>query len=81
MVAAPAPVVPQAPSQWTSHGDLSTAPSITEPGSVHSAIKSAKICDFIVLRFLKSSTCFECSIAHLLILPKLSLLLNISFND
>jgi hypothetical protein len=36
--------------------------------------KSAKICDFLALHFLKSTTYSESSITHLLIHPELSLL-------
>jgi hypothetical protein len=43
MAAAPAPTAPQALSQQTNHGDLGTAPSVVKPGSVHSAMKLAKI--------------------------------------
>jgi hypothetical protein len=80
MVAAPTLAAPQAPLQQTNHGDLGIAPSVAKPGSVHSATKSAKIWDFMALRFSKSTMCSYNSIAHLLILPKLSLFLKISFS-
>jgi hypothetical protein len=80
MAATLAPAALQAPSQQTNHGDSGTAPSVVKPGSVYSATKSAKICDFMALRFSKSTTCSDNSIAHLLILPKLSLFSKISFN-
>jgi hypothetical protein len=63
-----------------SHADSGTVPSIQEPGSIHSATKSAKIYDFIVLRFSKSTIYSDNSIAYLLILPKVSLLSKISFS-
>jgi hypothetical protein len=80
MTAAPVPTAPQVPSQETSHGDLGIGPFGAESGSIHSAIKSANIYDFIALRFSKSMTYSKTSITHLLILPELSLLPNISFS-
>jgi hypothetical protein len=80
IAATPAPVLPHAPSQYTSNGDSWTASSTEELGSVHSATKSARIYDFITLCFSKSTKYFESSIAHLLILPELSLLPKMSFN-
>jgi hypothetical protein len=59
---------------------LGTTPSVEEPGFVHSATKSAMICDFIVLHFSKSTIYSNNFIAHLLILLELSLLSKISFN-
>jgi hypothetical protein len=56
MVAAPAPVAPQAPSQQTKHGDSGTAPSVAKPSYIHSTMKSTKIWDFMALRFSKSTT-------------------------
>jgi hypothetical protein len=78
MAAASAPALPHALSQYINHGDSSTGPSVYELGSAHSAIKSAMICDFTLL-FLKSTTCSDNSIAHLLIWPDESLLPKISF--
>jgi hypothetical protein len=80
IAAAPTPTVAKAPSQQISHGDSGTAPSTSESGSVHSAIKSAKIWDFMALRFSKSTMCSESSITHLMILPKLSLFPKMSFS-
>jgi hypothetical protein len=59
IVAARAPAAPQVLSQQTNHGDSGTAPSIVKLGSVHSAMKLAKIWDFMALRFSKSTMCFE----------------------
>jgi hypothetical protein len=53
MAAAPAPVALEAPSQLTIHGDSGTAPSIAEPGSVHSATKSANIWNFMAVCVFK----------------------------
>jgi hypothetical protein len=80
MAAALAPAALQASSQQTNHGDLGTAPSIVKLCSIHSAMKSAKIWDFMVLHFSKSTMCSYNSIAHLLILSELSLFLKISFS-
>jgi hypothetical protein len=80
MAAALALAAPQAPSHQTNHGDSGTAPLVVKPGSVLSATKLAKIWDFMVPRFSKSTTCSDNSIAHLLILLELSLFLKISFS-
>jgi hypothetical protein len=40
IVEAPAPALPQAPSQYTSHGDSGTRPLILLAGSIQSAVKS-----------------------------------------
>jgi hypothetical protein len=81
IVAALAPAAPQAPSQLMSYADSENGPSTVKPGSVHSSTKSAKICEFMALHFLKSTTCSKSSIAHLLILLELYLLLKMSFSD
>jgi hypothetical protein len=62
------------------HGASGIIPSAAKPGSVHSAMKSAKSYDFIALLFSKSTIYSDNSIAHLLTLPELSLLPKISFN-
>jgi hypothetical protein len=80
MPAALAPAPPQAQPQLTIHGDLGTTHSIAEPSSVHSATKSANIWDFMVVCCSKSTICSDNSIAHLLILPELSLFLKMSFS-
>jgi hypothetical protein len=48
---APAPALPQAPSQHISHDDLGAGPSVSELGSVHYEIKSAMTCNFVALFF------------------------------
>jgi hypothetical protein len=78
MVATRAPALPQAPSQYISHGNSGTRPSVYELGSVHSAMKSAMTCELIALLFSKSTTCSHSSIAYLLIWPDESLLLKMS---
>jgi hypothetical protein len=80
MAAALGPAAPQAPSQQTNHGDSGTAPSVVKSSSVHSATKSAKIWDFMALRFSISTTCSDNTIAHLLTLSELPLFLKISFS-
>jgi hypothetical protein len=54
-----------------SHGDSSAMPPADELTFVHSAMKSAWICDFITLLLSKSTTYSDSSITHLLILPEL----------
>jgi hypothetical protein len=72
--AAPAPVLPHAPSQYTSQGN-SCVLSTWDRGSIQSATKLAKIYGFIALRFSKSTVYSESSVAHLPILLELSLFL------
>jgi hypothetical protein len=75
-----APVTPQAPLQQTTHGVSGTSSSVVEWGSIHSSTKSAKTCDFIALRFSKSTTYSDSSIPHLLIFSELSLLPKMLFS-
>jgi hypothetical protein len=58
MAAALTLATPQAPLQLMSHADSGTCPSTLKPGSVHSATKSTKICDFMAMHFSKSTTCY-----------------------
>jgi hypothetical protein len=66
-------MLPQALSRYTSQGDFCALSSAWDQGSVQSTTKSAKIHDFIVLRFSKSTMYFESSVSHLPILLEFSL--------
>jgi hypothetical protein len=80
IAAAPAPETPQAPSQYTYHDMSMIVPSVYLDGSIDSAMKSAKTCDFMALLSSKSITCSDSSMTHVPILPDESRFLKMLFN-